>query len=360
MLYRLTDHIGGGIMIDRRFYSISDPIDLEVVETITGAVLCDPKYKHVVVSGVAGLNDSTINDIVFFAQSTISKSLNHPELIDMLKNIKAGACLIDEKHKNIVPKDIPVLISKDPRGDFIKLQKYFYQDRSYSVKGIMDSAYIANSVEFVDKSSVFIGNSAVIEDNVKIGKNCYIGHNVVIKHGCHIGDNCCIKEGAVISHCIMGNYISIGEGTIIGSTGFGWHSGPSGHIRVPQIGRVVLEDFVEIDCNSCIDRGAIGVGTKIDNLVQIGHNNTIGKYCIFAGMSGVAGSSKIGNFVLLGAQSGVSGFLNIADYTQVAAQSGVVRNVDNTASKLRGTPAIDATNFARREILLRHMVEKKK
>jgi len=352
-------------MIDECFYNISDPINLETVEKITGAILCDSKYKNITISGVAGLNDSTDTDIVFFAQSAISKNLDHPEYIDMLKHIKAGACLVSEQHKDIVPNNIPVLISKDPRGDFIKLQKYFYRDDSYSMSGIMDSANVAQSVDFVDKSSVFIGFGSVIEDNVKIGKNCYIGHNVVIKYGTIIGDNCIIKEGAVISHCIMGNYVSVGEGSIIGSTGFGWHSGPSGHMRIPQIGRVILEDYVEIDCNSCIDRGAIGdtivgLGTKIDNLVQIGHNNKVGKHCIFAGMSGVAGSSSIGNFVLFGAQSGVSGFLNVADYTQIAAQSGVVKSVNKAASKLRGTPAIDATTFARREILLKHMVEKKK
>jgi len=352
-------------MIDSTFYTISNPISLKDVEVMTGASLCDSKYYNVMISGVAGLENSTKNDIIFFAESSISKDLNHSEFIDMLKSVTAAACLISDKHKHIVPDGIPFLISKDPRGDFVKLQKYFYQDKSYSVKGVMDSAYIADSVEFIDKSSVFIGNSAVIEDNVKIGKNCYIGHNVVIKHGCHIGDNCCIKEGAVISHCIMGNYVSIGEGSVIGSTGFGWHSSSAGHVRVPQVGRVILKDFVEIDCNSCVDRGAIGdtvidMGTKIDNLVQIGHNNKIGKGCIFAGMSGIAGSSVVGNFVLAGAQSGISGFLKIADFVQIAAQSGVSSNVDKPGLKLRGTPAVEATSFARREILLRHMVNNNK
>ncbi len=263
-----------------------------------------------------------------------------------------------------MPNGIPVLISKNPRGDFIKLQKYFYQDNAYSARGIMDTARIDSSVKFADKESVFVGYGAVIEAGVEIGKNCYIGHNAVIKHGCAIGNNCRVMEGATVSHCVMGNDVSIGEGSVIGSTGFGWNSGASGHQRVPQIGRVIIEDFVEIDCNSCIDRGAIGdtvigAGTKIDNLVQIGHNNKIGKNCIFAGMSGMAGSNQIGNFVLIGAQAGLSGFLKIGDFVQVAAQSGLMKNVD-AGAKVMGSPAIDAKTYLKQHVFLKNAVTKKK
>jgi UDP-3-O-[3-hydroxymyristoyl] glucosamine N-acyltransferase len=350
-------------MIDNKFYTIASPITLAKVQEITGAILEKSEFANKIISGVAGLEIATENDIIFFANEAVAESLKHPEFKEMLSAITAGACLINDEHKNLVPNGIPVLTTKDPRGAFIKLQKYFYQDNAYTAKGIMDTARIADNVKFADKESVFIGYGAVIESGVEIGKNCYIGHNAIVKYGCTIGNNCRILDNAVVSHCVMGNDVHIGESSVIGSTGFGWHSGAAGHNRVPQIGRVILEDFVEIDCNSCVDRGAIGdtvigAGTKIDNLVQIGHNNKVGKNCIFAGMSGMAGSNQVGNFVLLGAQAGLSGFLKIGDFAQIAGQSGVMKNVD-AGAKVMGSPAIDAKMHFKQQIILKNAVLKK-
>jgi UDP-3-O-[3-hydroxymyristoyl] glucosamine N-acyltransferase len=163
---------------------------------------------------------------------------------------------------------------------------------------------------------------------VEIGRDCIIGAGTVIGRGVQIGNNAVIGSHVSISHALIGDRVHIFSGARIGQDGFGFIGSPAGHFKIPQLGRVIIQDGVEIGANTCIDRGSltdtvIGEGTKIDNLVQIGHNNRIGRHCILAAEVGLSGSIEFGDFVVLGGQVGVADHVKIGSGTQIAAKSGV-------------------------------------
>ncbi len=325
----------------------------------------DSKFDNFKITNLGSLEQANSESIIYLAlNNSVSKELDKSfEYKEKLKSISAGACFISENNKDLLPSKIIPVINSDPKLAFIKLTNKFYIDKSLIKKGIAKTASVASTVKFKNKSSVHIGEFAVIEDDVSIGENCYIANGVVIKTGVEIGDNCTIKDHAVISHSVIGNNVNIGEGSCIGGAGFGWHSSRAGHTWVPQLGRVVLKDNVDIGINTSIDRGTIGdtiIGedTKIDNLVQIGHNVKIGSHCIFAGMSGVAGSTIIGDWTLVGAAAGISGHLHIGNNVQIAAGSGVSQSIpDNT--KVGGYPALALHDYLKQSAMLRRMVKKK-
>jgi UDP-3-O-[3-hydroxymyristoyl] glucosamine N-acyltransferase len=174
---------------------------------------------------------------------------------------------------------------------------------------------------------VFIG------EGVEIGNNCVLGPGVVIGRGVQIGHNAQLGPHVSISHALIGDRCTFHPGTRIGQDGFSYVTGASGHVKIPQLGRVIIQDDVEVGANVAIDRGAladtlIGEGTKIDNLVQIAHNNRIGRRCIVAAQVGISGSCEIGDFAVLGGQVGVADHLKIGSGTFVAAKSGVTRSLE--------------------------------
>jgi UDP-3-O-[3-hydroxymyristoyl] glucosamine N-acyltransferase len=200
---------------------------------------------------------------------------------------------------------------------------------------------------------VTIGNDVVIHPNVSIGDGAAIGDNttihgnVSIYDGCRIGARCIIHSGAVI-----------------GSDGYGFATTRGRHHKIPQIGIVRIEDDVEIGAGTTIDRAAlgetvIGEGTKIDNLVQVGHNVRIGRHCLLVSQVGVAGSTVLGDYVVVAGQSGFAGHLTIGDRVQVAAKSAVLEDVP-AGMKVMGVPAMPFREFARREVTLRRLVKKGK
>ena len=347
-----------------KFYDILKSITLKEVCDLTGASV-DAKYNDDVVTNMGTLEVFNENSIIYFAAGNVSKQLDKfHEYKEKLKSVKAKACFINQNNLELLPANIIPIICDDPKLAFIKLSYKFYEDKALIKAGISKFSIIKEGVVFKDKRSVHIGDFAVIEAGVEIGANCYIGAGVKIKAGVKIGDNCVIKENAVISHAVVGNFVNIGENTTIGGNGFGWHSGRNGHIWVPQLGSVILEDFVDIGANTAIDRGTldntlIGEGTKIDNLVQIGHNVKIGKHCILAGKSGVAGSSVLGNFVLVGAAAGVSGHLKVGDFAQIGAASVVIQNVE-AGEKVAGYPAVKLRDFLKQSVLLKKLLKSKK
>jgi UDP-3-O-[3-hydroxymyristoyl] glucosamine N-acyltransferase len=196
---------------------------------------------------------------------------------------------------------------------------------------------------------VAVDAGAVVGENCIIGDRTRIGANAVIGDGVSIGDDCWIGSNCTLTHCQIGHRAIIHPGVCAGQDGFGFAPGMAMHTKVPQLGRVIIGNDVEIGANTTIDRGAgpdtvIGDGTKIDNLVQIGHNVTIGKGCLIVAQVGISGSTKVGNNVMIGGQAGLVGHLTIGDGARIAAQSGVSRDVPAGVT-VAGSPAADAREY---------------
>ncbi len=272
------------------------------------------------IKGIAEIEKAGSEDLTF---------LTNPRYKKFLKGTKAGALLTA---KEIEGLKIPQLICQEPYVVFAKLLNIFYPD-SFPSPSISKRASISpySHVE----EDCYIGDFVYVAEDAYIGKGCYIfpgtyiGRNVKIGKGSVIYPNVSIYDGTVI-----GKGVRIHSGAVIGSDGFGYaFSKEKKRIyKIPQKGRVVIEDFVEIGANTTIDRGTlgdtvIGEGTKIDNLVQIGHNVKVGKYCFIVSQVGISGSTKIGDFVTLAGKVGVAGHIEIGDNITVAAKSGITKSL---------------------------------
>ena len=194
-----------------------------------------------------------------------------------------------------------------------------------------------------------IGREAQIGRGTPIAAGAVVGYRVAIGRGCYVGPR------RIVTHALVGDRVILHAGVRIGQDGFGFAMGAGGHLKVPQIGRVIIQDDVEIGANSCVDRGAlkdtiIGEGTKIDNLVQIGHNVVIGRHCVIVGQVGISGSTELGDFVVMGGQSGVVGHIKIGSGAQIA---GAAHPKDDVApgARMGGTPAVPLTEWARQMAL---------
>jgi UDP-3-O-[3-hydroxymyristoyl] glucosamine N-acyltransferase len=216
--------------------------------------------------------------------------------------------------------------------------------------------------------SAKLGQNVYVGPWVTIGRDCHIGDDVVIEAGCSIGENVAIGRGTkfyprvrIYPDCVLGSGVILHSGVVIGADGFGFILMDDVQNKIPQIGNVVIGDNVEIGANSAIDRGTlsatfIGEGTKIDNLVQIGHNCRVGKHCILCAQVGLAGSTILGDYVYLGGQVGLAGHLTIGDRAMVGAQAGVTHNIPADARYL-GSPAIDAGSYKRIFVSQKHLPE---
>ncbi len=259
------------------------------------------------------LQDASADEISF---------LDNKKYIDTLKETKAGAVFIKEEFVPLLPAGVEPIVSKNPYLSMAYASKYFAFDliRKTSASKISKSAII--------QENVHIGNGVNIEDNVTILANAFIGEEVTIGEGSIIYPNVTIYNDAKI-----GKNCTIHANTVIGSDGFGYaHTAEGAHVKIYHNGKVVLEDNVEIGANSCVDRAVfaqtlIKEGTKIDNLVQIGHNVEIGSRCILVSQSGLSGSTKLGRNVVMGGQSAAAGHLEIGDFTTIAARGGVTKSI---------------------------------
>lgn len=261
-----------------------------------------------------------------------------------LQNTKAGLIFVPQDFE-LEGTEAILVKSPQPYMHFMMLLRYWLALDNQHVASIAASATIATSSQ--------LGAKAKIEENVVIGANCKIGDNCHIEANCVIKDNVTIGAGShlypnvtIYQDCEIGADNILHAGAVIGADGFGYIFHNNMHHKVPQVGNVILEDNVEIGANSCVDRGTLSstiikAGTKLDNLVQIGHNCKIGKNTVICAQAGLAGSTEIGDVVFIAGQAGLAGHIKVEDYVQIGAQSGVTNNLKKGV-KVFGTPAIDA------------------
>ena len=331
-------------MADTIFYKNNGPMNLSEIAKITNSVLVDDSDSNEVVVNVASIESATKDDLCFFYDKKNK---------DKASLIKAKACVTTQELSKLIPEGVIVLISENPKLSFISVMEAFYAEAKYDAK-IEESAHIASTAKI--GKDCYIGHNVVIEDNVVIGDNCVIEANAFIGHGCQIGNNCKISNNASISYCLMGNDCFIYTGARIGQDGFGFMVVNGRHKRIPQVGRVIIGNDVEVGSNACIDRGAlddtiIGDGCRIDNLVQVAHNDKIGKCCILVAQTGIAGSCTFGDYVVCGGQTGFADHLNVGSGAQVGAQSGVMRDIEPGAIVM-GTPTVPIKDFMRQVAFL--------
>ncbi len=342
-------------MADPRFFTKASSFTLAELAKLTG-------------SAIFGNNAATDGDISINDVSPLDTS--GPDTISFFENVKykedfrtskARACFVAPKSVDIAPEGMVLLVSPAPYKAYARAAAAFYpQDRPSPE--ISAQAHIHASAE-IGKNCI-IEAGAVIKDGAKIGAECWIESGAIIGRNVEVGMGTRIGPNATLTHCLVGEKVSIYPGVRIGQDGFGFAIDPSGHIKVPQLGRVIIEDFCEIGANTTIDRGAgpdtvIGKGSWIDNLVQIGHNVKIGRGCIIVSQVGISGSTELGDFVALGGQVGLAGHLKIGSGARIGAQAGVMRDIP-PGEEMMGSPAIPIKQFMRQTVALGQLVKNKK
>lgn len=339
-------------MPDKRFFTKSKSFTLAQLAQIGDCQLADPSTASIVIDDVASLEDATNKDISWAFI---------PSVRPALAQSKAGACITSEAFAPFVPKTMALLIAKDPHRSYGLIAQAFYPVQP--VAAISDKAVIDATATIGAGCRIDAG--AVISANVTLGKGCWIQANAVIGDGVQMGDGCIVGPNATVSYCIAGHKVYIYAGAQVGQDGFGFAMSPQfGPTKVPQLGRVVIGNDVEIGANTTVDRGAMGDtiindGCRIDNLVQVAHNVKLGRCCVLVSQVGVAGSCEFGDFVVAAGQSGFAGHLKIATGTQIGAQSGVMR--ETTAGQvIMGTPAEPHLDWMRKNVLLQKMVKDSK
>ena len=338
-------------MADPRFFSVAGPFSLGHLAEVAGAELSDRESSEMMVSDVAPLSTAQDNQISFW---------DNKLYIEAFSQSHAGACIVRPDVEAPTDKMILLRIA-DPYRGYARIAREFYPLQKLAA-GISDSSNIDKTAIISEGCQIDAG--AVIGADCVIGEQTHIGANAVVCDGVMIGSNCLIGPSVTLRACQIGNRAIIHAGVRIGQDGFGFALGQEGHLKVPQLGRVIIEDDVEIGANSTIDRGAgpdtmIGQGTKIDNLVQIAHNVTIGRNCIIVSQAGISGSTNIGDFVMLGGQAGLAGHLSIGDGAQVAAQSGVMRDVA-PGQKVGGTPSVPMRQWLKSAALMEKLLKTNK
>lgn len=301
------------------------------------------------IASVAALGSASPDQLSF---------LSNRKYIGELTATKAGAVLVPKKIEGTDPRWIRV---DDPYYAFAKIMTRWFSNRPVP-KGVSPKAVVADSAKL--GGNVTLGHFATIGEDVVIGNNVTIFQGVSIEAGSTVGDDCIIYPNVVIyDGTRIGNRCIIHSGVVIGSDGYGFAIHDGKHHKIPQIGIVRIEDDVEIGAGTTIDRAAlgetvIGEGTKIDNLVQIGHNVKVGKHCLLVSQVGIAGSTELGDYVAVAGQSGFSGHLKIGNRVQVAAKSAVLADVPDD-TKVMGSPAVPFTEFARRHAALKKLARRK-
>ncbi|HEV7738139.1 MAG TPA: UDP-3-O-(3-hydroxymyristoyl)glucosamine N-acyltransferase [Chlamydiales bacterium] len=320
----------------------------ELAVLLAARLIGDP---DALICGVNTLDEASPNDLSFLSNS---------RYVEAMKKSQAGAVCVDHQTAHVTGKNY--LVCDHPSSSFQKaIEWLLLLDHSKSAfQGIHPTAVIHSSAKI--SPNVFIGPYAVVDQDTEIGEGSNIGPHVCIGHGCKIGKDCILHPHSVLrERSILGNRVILQPGAVIGSCGFGYIQDTLGqHIKLEQLGIVILEDDVEIGANTTIDRSRfketiIRKGSKIDNLCQIAHNVEIGEHNVIAAQTGIAGSAKTGKYVMLGGQVGIVGHIELENQVMVATRGGVSKSLKT--GKYRGAPAIPIAEYNRREVHLRKIEE---
>jgi UDP-3-O-[3-hydroxymyristoyl] glucosamine N-acyltransferase len=331
-----------------KFVLPKGPFPLAEIAARVGAELHKPTNSDLLIKDIASLEAAALGDISL---------LTDAKHVDACRISKASAIITSPKLARLAAIESPMLLAADPRLAFAHAAYLFYPTPAVE-PGVHASAQIDPDARVGQGSRIDAG--AIIEQSAVLGMRCHIGRNSIIGANVILGDDCHIGSCTSISHAIIGARANIQCNTTIGGPGFGFVPSPNGALRVPQIGRVILGDDVDIGNNCSVDRGAlgdtvIGSGSKIDNLVQIGHNVQLGRHCVLASMVGISGSVVVGDFVMMGGRVGIADHIKIGHGARLAAGSGVIQDIAD-GETVGGYPAVPVRQWHRQTLTLRQRI----
>lgn len=318
----------------------------QIAGILEGEVVGNPNAE---VSRLSKIEEGTDGSLTF---------LSNPKYLNFIYSTQASVTIVNQSFIPEGPIATTLIKVEDAYGAFSKILA-FYDQVKHNKNGIEQPSSISESVkygsDFYLGSFSYIGNNVIIGNNVKIYPNSFIGDNVVI------GDNVIIFAGArIYSETIIGNYCAIHSGSIIGADGFGFAPNADGtYTKIPQIGNVILEDYVDVGAATTIDRATMGStiirkGVKLDNQIQIAHNVEIGENTVIAAQTGVAGSTKIGSNCIIGGQVGIAGHITIGNNVRIQAQTGVGKNIKD-GEIIQGSPAFGYTDYSKSYVHFRNL-----
>jgi len=334
------------------FFERARPVALQVIADAVGAELLQASDGTTEIDDLRPLTEATATHLTF---------CTGPKYAVDLAATSAGACLIKRRDASLVPAGAAAVMTDVPHRAFAMAVGVLYPSAlepcaasaSARESGVLihPTAEIAEGV--IIEPGAIIGREARIGPGTTIAAGAIVGYRVFMGAGCYVG------PGASVTHALIGDRVTLHAGSRIGQDGFGYDMSAQGHFKIPQIGRVVIDDDVEIGANSTVDRGflsdtRIGAGTKIDNLVQVAHNVVIGRHCIIVSQSGVAGSAQLGDFVIMGAHSGVVEHVKIGDGVLIAGMAHVKDDVP-AGARMGGTPARPFKEWAREVAALKKL-----
>ncbi len=332
------------------FFERAAPIALQELARTLDAKLVRAVEKDAPIRDVKPLQEAGPGELSFF---------DNRKYLPQLLATKASACLVAPDFAGRVPAGTAVLVTDTPYRAFARALQRFYPDAlrpkaAMAASGdppIHPTARLEEDVRI--EPTAVIGREAQIGRGTVVAAGAVVGYRVMIGRGCYIG------PGVSVTHALVGDRVILHAGVRIGQDGFGFAMGAQGHLKVPQVGRVIIQDDVEIGANSCVDRGAlkdtvIGEGTKIDNLVQIGHNVVIGRHCVIVGQTGISGSTELGDFVVMGGQSGAVGHIKIGTGAQIAGGSHPKNDVP-AGARMGGTPAVPMIEYGRQVAAIKRL-----
>jgi UDP-3-O-[3-hydroxymyristoyl] glucosamine N-acyltransferase len=330
---------------DPRFFARTGPHPVGAVAAACGAEV--PADAVLSLHGVAPLQSAGPREVSF---------LDNRRYAPALETTRAGAVIVHPDVLAKVPPTTVPLLTREPYLGWARVAALFHPLPPLRA-GMHPSAVVELGAEI--DATAEIGPLAVIGAGARIGPGCRIGAGAVIGAGVVLGADCRVGANASISHALLGARVYVYPGARIGQEGFGFATTERGFVTVPQLGRVILEDDVEVGANSTIDRGSaqdtvIGAGSRLDNLVQIGHNVRLGRCCVIVSQAGISGSTVLDDFVMIGGQGGLTGHLRIGRKARIGAQAGVMADVA-AGTEVVGSPAMPVREFFRQVAALRRL-----